>query len=179
MDFSFRHDRWFEKLPASPKDRGSVALCVLRTGEGQRELPRTVELTPEGGVAGDAWRTEEDRDPKWQVSLINVHVVRSCAETDDPARTALSGDNFQVDLDLTTENLPTGTRLRMGSAELVVSPHPHLPCKSFHERFGALAAKRVGRATKIGRRGRGVLCTVTVAGSVSVDDPVEVLERPS
>lgn len=178
MDLSARHDRWFEELATSPQDRGSVALCVLRTGEGVRELPSIVELTPEGGVAGDAWLGEEDRDPKWQVSLINVHVVRSCAETDDPARTALSGDNFHVDLDLTTENLPTGTRLRLGTAELVVSPHPHLPCKSFHARFGALATQRVGRATKLGRRGRGVLCTVTAAGTVSVGDVIEVLERP-
>ena len=54
------------------------------------------------------------------------------------------------------------------------SPEPHRPCRSFHERFGAAAAKRVARANRLGLRGRGVLCAVVQAGELAVGDVVRV-----
>src|SRR5689334_24392957 len=51
---------------------------------------------------------------------------------------------------------PVGTRLWIGSALLEVSADPHRPCKKFHERYGANAVKKVVRASKRGRRGRGL-----------------------
>jgi len=177
LDFSWRFGGWFDALPASPKDRGRVEGCVLRTGPGSRATPTSVRLIAGRGVDGDAWPTHPHSLPENQVSLINVHVLRAVAG-DDPQRRALSGDNFHVDLDLSEASLPVGSELRIGDAVLRVTPLPHRPCGKFVARFGATAAKRVARALRVGRRGRGVLCEVVRGGEVSVGDEIVVV-RPA
>ena len=185
MDLSFRFDRWFERLPASPRDRGRVERCVLRTGKGERQLPQAVRIEPGRGALGlaagpdggppseDHWGVYDYDEPGNEISLVNVHVIASLA-SGDPAKMALSGDNFQVDLDLSEENLPVGTELWLGEALLRISPMPHRPCLKFVTRFGPGAAKKVARANRIGRRGRGVLCEVLAGGVVRVGDAIEV-----
>ncbi len=173
-DLSIRHDLWLSRLPRSPVDEGPVALLVVRPpGEhGQRLTPDTIELG-EDGVVGDKWVSDPEAPDGTQVSLMNVHMARAVAG-DDPA---LTGDNLHVDLDLSEQNLPVGTRLEVGSAVLVVSEVPHRPCRSFHARFGVKAVKRVGRADRTGRRGRGVLCRVAQPGEVRVGDVIRVVGR--
>ena len=173
LDLSWRFDRWFEQLPRSPKEQGRVTRCVLRTGPGQRATPEEIELDLERGVVGDAWAHHPHSLPGNQVSLMNVHVLRSVCDGDEQ-RMSLAGDNLIVDLDLSEENLPVGTRLALGSALLEVSPEPHRPCRKFVQRFGANAAKKVARANRVGRRGRGVLCVVVRGGSVRVGDAIRV-----
>jgi MOSC domain-containing protein YiiM len=165
LDLSFRFDRWFEKLTPSPTEAGTVEVCVVRTGRGVRATPDEVELEAGSGVVGDHWGSNDHDEERNEVSLINVHVIRSLAKGDE-VRTPLSGDNFQVDLDLSEENLPVGTTLELGEAELRVSDMPHRPCLQFVKRFGPVAAKRVARANRLGRRGRGVLCEVVRGGRV-------------
>lgn len=165
---------WHDSLTASPKDEGSVVLCVLRPTDGERELPETLELSPEGGIQGDRWIQKDDPNPKAQVSLMNIHVAHSCAESQDSARLALSGDNLLVDLDLTTANLPTGTVLEIGSAELVVTDQPHKPCHLFRGRFGDDAVARTAWSVREGYRGRGVLCSIQRAGQIRVGDSIRV-----
>jgi MOSC domain-containing protein YiiM len=177
LDFSFRFDAWFERLPRSPRDVGRVCRCVLRTGPGQRATPERVEVAPGEGVLGDAWKHHEHSLPGNEVALINVNVINSLADG-DPTRTPLSGDNFHVDLDLSEDNLPTGTRLHVGEAVLLVSDTPHRPCLKFVRRFGTTAAKRVARANRRGRRGRGVVCTVERGGAIAVGDEIRV-QRPA
>lgn len=177
LDLSFRFDAWFDRLPASPRDLGRVAQCVQRTGPGLRATPASVELRPGEGMLGDAWRQHEDSLPDNELALVNVHVIEAVCEG-DVARTPLSGDNLQVDLDLSEANLPAGTRLHLGESVILrVSELPHRPCAKFVERFGAKAAKRIARANRRGLRGRGVLCTVVQGGSVRAQDPIRV-ERP-
>jgi MOSC domain-containing protein YiiM len=181
MDLSFRHDLWYLGLPSSPKDEGVLRGIVIRPpelGSGGRRILERVELTPEAGLEGDRWATDEAKLGQDQVSLINVHVLESLAGR-DPESKARSGDNLQVDLDLSEENLPPGTRLEVGSALLEVSPQPHVPCQLFHERFGARGVKRVARANRRGRRGRGVLCMVVRAGAAEVGDAIRVLRADS
>jgi len=178
MDFSWRFDSWFRGLPKSGKDTGEVTLLVVRPpceDGGLRETPSSISLTPEGGIEGDKWAESEERLIEAQVSLINVHVVRSLAGSDD--RMALSGDNLVVDLDLTEENLPAGTVLRIGSAMLEVSAIPHEPCASFKDRYGATAAKKVGRANRKGKRGRGVMTRILEAGEIKVGDGIIVVRQ--
>jgi MOSC domain-containing protein YiiM len=110
-----------------------------------------------------------------EVSLVNVHLLRAISGGDEE-RGALSGDNLQVDLDLSEENLSVGTRLSIGEAVLEVSDVEHLPCRHFVERFGKTATKRVARANKLGLRGRGVLCHVRVQGKIRVGDQI-IVER--
>lgn len=176
MDFSFRFDLWRRALPASPRDRGRVEGLVVRprgAGHGARQRPESVQVTPEEGILGDSWYESPLRREGNQISLMNVHVLRSLAGG-DPERMALSGDNLQVDLDLSESNLPPGTRLGIGDALLEVTPEPHRPCRSFHERFGASGAKKVARANRTGHRGRGLLCRVLEPGTIRVGDAIEV-----
>ncbi len=175
MDFSFRFDLWYALLPSSPKDEGRVVRCVIRPAHDRRETPESLRVSPERGVELDRWDSDAARRPGNQVSLVNVHVLRSLAGGEE--RMALSGDNLQVDLELSEANLPVGTRLAIGSALLEVSADPHRPCKKFHQRYGASAVKKVVRASKKGRRGRGVLATVLRAGEIRVGDSIRV-ERP-
>lgn len=179
MDLSFRFDGWYRRLPPSPKDEGRVEGLVLRPAggaPGTRRRCASIEVDPHEGVVGDRWAEGSERMPGAQVSLINVHALRSLAGGDE-AKMALSGDNLHVDLDLSEENLPIGTRLEIGSAVLEVSDVPHRPCRSFHDRFGATAAKKVARGVRTGRRGRGVLCRVLVGGTIRVGDAI-VVRRP-
>lgn len=105
---------------------------------------------------------------------MNIHVASSCAGSADENRLALSGDNLLVDLDLTTANLATGTVLQIGTAELVVTDQPHLPCKQYIGHFGKDAATKIAWSVKEGYRGRGVLCQVQQAGEIRVRDAIHV-----
>ena len=175
MDLSFRFDLWWALLPKSPRERGQVADLVLRPPgyqQGARRVVEELELDPERGAIGDKWETDPEGQPEAQIALINVHVIRSLARGHSDA--SMSGDNLHVDLDLTEANLPPGTRLDVGQAQLEVSSMPHRPCASFASRFGASGAKKVARADRRGRRGRGVLCTVVRGGVVRVGDEIVV-----
>jgi MOSC domain-containing protein YiiM len=173
MDLSWRFDFWWRALPRSPGNPGKVEGLVVRTGHGERRTPDEVQVTREDGIVGDAWGENEHDTADNQVALINVHVLRSLAGP-DPARMALSGDNLQVDLDLSEENLPPGTHLTIGEVVLAVTEVPHRPCRHFSARFGTTASKKVARANRRGLRGRGLLCTVVQGGTIRRGDSVYV-----
>jgi len=170
-------DAWYEALPRSPKDDGHVVRCVVRTGSGERATPDSIEVRVGKGVTGDSWSVHIHSAPESEVSLINIHVARAVADGDE-GRTPLTGDNLQVDLDLSEANLPPGTLLEIGTAVLIVTAYPHRPCKSFIARFGELHAKRVARAFRAGKRARGVLCNVVREGALNVGDRIRVA-RPA
>lgn len=176
MDLSFRHDLWLARLPRSPSILGRLELLVVRPRRGERIEPAEVEVSVERGVHGDRWELDPDRSAGAQVSLMNVHVLRAIAGG-DAARLAPAGDNLVVDLDLSEKNLPVGSLVTIGDAVLEISPQPHRPCRSFVERYGALAAKRVARGTRTGRRTRGVLAFVVRPGILRVGASVHV-KRP-
>ena len=60
---------------------------------------------------------------------------------------------------------------------LRVTAYPHRPCKSFIARFGELHTRRIARAFRTGKRGRGVLCNVEHDGTMRVGDRIRVV-RP-
>ena len=175
-DLSWRFDGWIRRLPASPKDGGTVDGLVIRpegSGEGERRRVESAVVVPESGVEGDRWAASPYATAGNEVSLINSHILRAISDG-DADRGALSGDNLQVDLDLSQENLPVGTRLSIGDAVLEVSDVEHRPCGQFVERFGKTATKRVARANRLGLRGRGVMCHVRVRGEIRVGDQISV-----
>jgi MOSC domain-containing protein YiiM len=177
LDFSFRYDIWYLSLTASPRDVGFLRGIVIRPddlGEGGRKILKKARLTSEAGLLGDRWAGHEKSLGRDQVSLINVHVLESLAGK-DPGNKARSGDNLQVDLDLSEANLPPGTRISVGSCVLEVSEQAHTPCLSFHRRFGKSSVRKVLRANKRGLRGRGVLCMVVQAGEIALGDEMRVL----
>jgi MOSC domain-containing protein YiiM len=163
-------------LPAAPRDGGSIRLLCRRRPGGVHETPESAELTPAGGLVGDRWadrRPGSDPDGQTAITLMNVAV----AELVNGGRLPLDapGDNLLVDLDLSEEALPAGTRLAIGSAVLRVSETPHTGCSTFSSKFGLDALKwtltPLGRANRL----RGVNCSVVQAGTVRVGDRIEVL----
>lgn len=164
-------------LPAileSPADRGVVELIVTRPSVNERILPDQVDLDVENGVVGDNWRTRKDSKSgsvaytERQVTLMNSRVIDLVAQT--PDRWALAGDQFFVDMDLGEQNLPVGSRLQIGTAELEVTREPHLGCKKFVERFGLEAMKFVNSGKGKNLRLRGVNARVVRPGQVACGD---------
>ena len=86
---------------------------------------------------------------------------------------ALAGDNLVVDLDLGTDNLPAGQRLRVGDAVLEMTDAPHTGCNKFVARFGRDAAVFVNAAERRALRLRGRYARIVQAGTVRVGDRVE------
>ncbi len=163
-------ERWLAAGPA-PRGRGSVRVICVRVADGVHETPERAELTVGGGLEGDRWALGERPSLDAQITLMNVRVTELIAREGQPLD--LPGDNFQVDLDLSEEALPVGTRLRIGTALLEVSPAPHTGCKKFRERFGLDALTWVNASE--GRRLRGVNCRVVEGGTARVGDAVEIV----
>jgi MOSC domain-containing protein YiiM len=158
--------RWASVEPA-PRGSGTVRLICVRVDEGVHETPEHAEVTVEDGLVGDRW-AQGRRDLDAQITLMNARVAELIGS---PLH--LAGDNFQVDLDLSEEALPVGTRLRLGEALLEVSPAPHTGCKKFRERFGLDALTWVNDNRD--RRLRGMNCRVLEAGAVAVGNSVTVV----
>ena len=87
-------------------------------------------------------------------------------------RWPLAGDQLYIDMDIGEDNMPTGTRLQLGTAIIEVTPLPHNGCRKFTERFGIDAMKWVN--SDIGKQLhlRGINAKVVRAGSVHVGDAV-------
>jgi MOSC domain-containing protein YiiM len=88
----------------------------------------------------------------------------------DTSRWALAGDQLYLDLDLSQQNLPPGTRLAIGAAILEVTSPPHTGCAKFVERFGLEAMKFVN--SPVGRELclRGINARVVESGSIRRGD---------
>jgi hypothetical protein len=162
-------------LAAALTDAGRLALIVKRRPAGRRELPERLRLSPEDGVPGDGWSRRPPRDPEAQLAVMRRDVAELVANGQP---LATFGDNLFVDLDLSARNLPAGTRLRVGEAQVEVTPKPHNGCRKFQRRFGADALQFVQAPATRDQNLRGVYWKVVVAGLARVGDPIEVLARP-
>ncbi|MEM6997250.1 MAG: MOSC domain-containing protein [Myxococcota bacterium] len=158
--------------PKAPVGSGSVRLIVLRRGDGEHEVASRAELSPEHGLHGDRWDHGPRRSLERQLTLMDVRVATLVAD-DRPLH--LPGDNFLVDLDLSRDTAPAGTRLKLGTAVVEVSAVPHTGCKKFKARFGEDALRWVNDPANPNRRLRGINCRIVEAGAVWVGDAVQVL----
>ena len=97
---------------------------------------------------------------------MNARVTALVAQEKD--RWALAGDQLYIDMDLSKENLPAGSRIAIGSAVLEVSPLPHTGCHKFVDRFGLDAMKFVN--SPIGRELclRGVNARIIQGGVIRI-----------
>jgi MOSC domain-containing protein YiiM len=132
-------------------------------------------VTPEAGVPGDAWGRQPRRDPEAQLAVMQRDVAELIANGQP---LALFGDNLFLDLDLSRESLPPGSRVRAGQAILQVSAVPHNGCRKFRSRFGDAALRFVSRQDLRPRNLRGIYMQVVEAGEIGPGDDVEVIFRP-
>jgi MOSC domain-containing protein YiiM len=163
-----------EHVREAPRDEGLLELIVRRPAVDERELLEEAELDVGVGLVGDSWSLRGKRpNPKAQLALMNARAAALVAG--DREHWALAGDQLYVDLDLSGDNLPPGTRLAIGSAVVEVSDLPHLGCGKFTERFGAEARELVNSPEGVALNLRGINTRVVHSGAVRVGDAVRKL----
>ena len=159
-----------DAVRASPKDGGVLKLIVLRLPNDQRHMPQQATLSAEGGVAGDRWSLKTNPDPLAQISVMNSRFLEAIAG--EAERMSLAGDNLIVDLDLHEDNLPPGTRLRIGRALVEVTNVPHTGCSKFERRYGKAVLDLTNTPEGSAMHLRGVLARVIQGGEVQVGDAI-------
>ena len=170
-----------EHVRAAPREIGTVELVVRRPAEGEREVLDAGELDLAEGLVGDTWKRRRTRttpdgspNPDMQLNVMSARVVDLVAGG-DRERWALAGDQLYLDLDLSEQNLPAGTRLAVGGAVIEVTPQPHTGCAKFMQRFGVDAHKFVNAKEHRPLRLRGLCARVVEPGTVRPGDPVRKL----
>lgn len=169
-------DAGLDHLRSSPSDDGTVEMVLRRPAVDGREVLDVAELRVGVGVVGDSYvergssaTPDGSAHPEAQLNIMNSRAVDLVAGG-DRHRWALAGDQLFVDLDLSVDNLPVGTRLAVGSAVIEVAAKPHNGCAKFRERFGIDATRWVNQSREQRRRG---LCAIVVeSGEVSPGDPI-------
>jgi MOSC domain-containing protein YiiM len=111
-------------------------------------------------------------DPDAQLAVMQRDVAELIANGQP---LTLFGDNLFLDLDLSAENLPAGSRVRAGTALLAVTPKPHDGCRKFRARFGNDALRFVSKGELRHRNLRGIYMRVVEAGELGVGDAVELV----
>lgn len=160
-----------DHLRDAPKDEGVVHLIVCRPNVDQREVLEEAHLDPVKGLIGDNWivrgsskTPDGSAHPEMQINIMNARVTALVAQAKE--RWSLAGDQLYIDMDLSKDNLPAGSRLQVGSVVLEVSPLPHTGCSKFVSRFGTDAMKFVN--STIGKQLclRGINAKVVQGGTI-------------
>ena len=184
-----RHLTWEEleaglgEVRRSPKDEGVLELIVRRPQVDAREILEEGELNRAEGLAGDTWGTrgssrtaDGSPHPDMQLNIMNARAIALVAR--DRGRWPLAGDQLYIDMDLSEENLPAGSRLALGSAVIEVTAQPHTGCKKFVSRFGPDALKFVNSPVGRELHLRGINAKVVRPGVIRVGDAVRKV-RPA
>jgi MOSC domain-containing protein YiiM len=168
-----------DEVVRSPSDEGTVELIVRRPAVDEREVLEEGALDPDEGLVGDSWRARGSGrhggslSPDTQLTLMNARLAALVAGSRE--RWALAGDQLYVDLDLSEDNLPAGTRLSVGSAVIEVTAEPHTGCAKFSARFGSDALRFIN--SPVGRRLhlRGINARIVEPGTVRAGDAIRRL----
>lgn len=165
-------------IRSSPKDNGVLKLIVRRPAVDEREVITEAHLNTTEGLEGDTWKTrgsshtaDGSANINAQITVMNSRAIALVAQ--DEENWSLAGDQLYIDIDLSEDNLPPGTRLSIGSAVLEVSAQPHSGCKKFSSRFGVEALKFVNSPEGKRLHLRGINARVVQAGTIHVGDIVK------
>ena len=171
-----------DEIRKSPQDKGILNLIVRRPATDQREVLNGATLDVAEGLLGDNWLTRGNTktadgkaDPEMQINIMNSRVIALVAQ--DPQRWPLAGDQLYIDMDLSPENLPPGTKLSIGSTIIEVTPPPHTGCKKFVARFGLEATLFVNSGLGKQLNLRGINAKVVQAGTIRSHDIAEKLHE--
>jgi len=169
-----------DAIRQSPKNEGVIALIVRRPQVDAREVLEEGELDLAEGLVGDTWKVRASNrtpdgspHPDMQLNVMNARVIALVAG--EKGRWPLAGDQLFIDMDVSQENLPPGTRLALGSAVIEVTDQPHTGCKKFAARFGLDALKLVNSPVGKQLQLRGVNAKVAQPGVIRVGDLVKKL----
>jgi hypothetical protein len=167
-----------DEIRQSPKDEGVLKLIVRRPASDEREVLEEGELHLLEGLLGDSWKTrgssrtpDGSSHPEMQLNIMNARAIALVAQ--DKERWPLAGDQLFIDMDLSAENLPAGTRLALGSAVIEVTAQPHTGCKKFVARFGLDAMKFVNSLVGKELHLRGINAKVVQPGVIRVGSVVK------
>lgn len=175
-------DEGLAHIEAAPAEVGVLELIVRRPGLGEREVLEVGELDLAVGLVGDTWCERPSRrtpdggpHPDMQLNVMSSRAIAHIAGRQD--RWALAGDQLYVDLDLSTANLPAGSRLEIGRAVIEVTDQPHTGCPKFTQRFGAEALRWVNSERGSALRLRGLNARVVQPGTIRRGDAVVRIRR--
>ncbi|MDE2722203.1 MAG: MOSC domain-containing protein [Gemmatimonadota bacterium] len=167
-----------KNIRQSPTDAGVLALIVRRPQVEAREVLEVGELDLFEGLVGDNWKTrgssqtaDGSAHPDMQLNIMNARVIALLAQQKE--RWALAGDQLYMDLDLSAENVPPGTRLSLGEAVIEVTDQPHTGCKKFAARFGLDALKFISSPVGKQLQLRGINAKVIRSGAIRIGDTVK------
>lgn len=158
----------------SPQDVGRLVAIVVRPATNARRVVMSAAVSPQGGLEGDRWVHESGGDRSGQISIMNARFLRQIAGHDDAV--PLAGDNLIVDLDLSEDNLPAGSRLAIGENAIVeVNAAPHTGCGKFQQRYGADARLFMNNARGMQLHLRGRYGHIVTGGTIAIGDSVRKL----
>ncbi|WP_419924571.1 MOSC domain-containing protein [Candidatus Poriferisocius sp.] len=166
-----------DHIRQAPVHHGTLELIVRRPAVNEREVLESGLLTLEEGLEGDSWNQRgssktSDGGPLVDAQ-INIMNARAAAAVAGPIeRWALAGDQIYIDLDISLENLPAGTRLAIGEAVIEVTAEPHTGCGKFSARFGLDALRFVNSPTGRALNLRGINARVVRPGPIRQGDSV-------
>jgi MOSC domain-containing protein YiiM len=154
---------------ASPKDRGELQMIVRRPSRGSREVLSEGMLDLTTGLVGDNWLMRgSSPNPEMQVTVTNARAMALLAR--EKAFWPLAGDQLYIDLDLSDENLPPGSRVLIGSAIIEITAEPHNGCRRFTDRYGVDAVTFVNSPMGKKLHLRGINARVIQPGQVRIGD---------
>ena len=178
-----RLEAGLDEIRRSPADGGTLLMIVRRPGIDQREVVEDGSLDIAVGLTGDSWQDRASSSsadggphPLAQVTIINSRMLDLVARSRE--RWPLAGDQLVIDLDLSAENLPPGTRLSIGAAVIEVTEKPHTGCLKFAGRFGHDALRFVSTPLAMELRLRGVNTRVVQSGAIRAGDTVAKIAAP-
>jgi len=164
-----------DEIRRAPKDEGVLELIVRRPAINDREIVEQAELHLAEGLVGDSWKRRRSTstpdgspNPLMQLNIMNSRVTALVAQQKN--RWQLAGDQLYLDVDLSEENTPAGTRLSLGSSVIEVTAPLHLGCQKFVARFGREAMKFVNSPLGKQLHLRGVNARVIQGGIIRVGD---------
>ena len=171
-----------DHLRAAPADIGTLEMIVRRPEVGAREILDEGVVDLAEGLVGDTWLRRatsraiaDGRHFEAMLTVMSSRMVGLLGDTADVR--ALAGDQLYVDLDLSHDNLPAGSRIAIGDdAVLQVSAKPHAGCKKFLARFGEDALAFVNGEAGSHLRLRGLKARLLHGGVVRPGDAVRRLD---
>ena len=156
---------------AAPVGFGTLELIACRPAVDERVILTEAVLDLVVGLVGDTWSTrgststpDGTANPDAQLTVMNARAAALVAGPRE--RWALAGDQLYMDLDLSDEGLPSGSRLAIGDAVIEITDKPHTGCAKFAERFGKEALRFVNTGIGATLHLRGRNARVVVPGMI-------------